>query len=173
MIDLLRKRRSIRKFTAEKVSQEAVRILIEAALRSPSSRGINPWEFIVVDDPGLIDELSAVKKSGSAFLKGAPLAIVVGADTTKSDVWVEDTSIGAIIIQLTASSLGLGSCWIQIRKRQHDTEKTAEFRVRELLGLPDHVAVASILAIGHPAEEKPSIPEQNLQHDKVRFNSWS
>lgn len=173
MIELLRKRRSIRKFTAEKISEESVRTLIEAALRSPSSRGINPWEFIVVDDQELIKELSKVKQSGSAFLKDAPLAIVVCADSTKSDVWVEDCSIAAIIIQLTASSLGLGSCWIQIRKRQHDPEKTAEARVRELLGLPQHVTVSSILAIGRPAEEKPSVPEQNLQHDRVRFNTWS
>jgi nitroreductase len=173
MIDLLRKRRSIRKFSDEKVSQESVRTLIEAALRSPSSRGINPWEFIVVDDPELIAELSKVKPSGSAFLKTAPLAIVVSADSTKSDVWVEDCSIAAIIIQLAASSLGLGSCWIQVRKRQHDSEITAESYIRELLGLPGHVTVSSIIAIGHPAEEKPSVPGQNLQHDKVRFNSWS
>ena len=173
MIDLLRKRRSIRKFSDDIVSQESVRTLIEAALRSPSSRGINAWEFIVVDDPVLITELSKVKPSGSAFLKNAPLAIVVGADSTKSDVWVEDSAIAAIIIQLVASSLGLGSCWIQIRKRQHDAEKTAESYIRELLGLPGHVVVSSILAIGYPAEEKPSVPEQNLQHDKVRFNTWS
>ncbi|NTW52954.1 MAG: NAD(P)H-dependent dehydrogenase/reductase [Chlorobiaceae bacterium] len=173
MIELLRKRRSIRKFTPENVSRESLQTLIEAALRSPSSRGINPWEFIVVDEPELITELSKVKQSGSAFLKGAPLAVVVCADATKSDVWVEDTSIAAIIIQLVATSLGLGSCWIQIRKRQHDTEKTAESRVRELLGLPPQITVASILAIGYPAEQKLPVPMQELQHDKVRFNSWS
>jgi nitroreductase len=50
MIELLRKRRSIRKFTQVKIEPETVELLIEALLRSPSSRGANPWEFIVVDE---------------------------------------------------------------------------------------------------------------------------
>jgi len=111
MIELLRKRRSIRKFLPEKVTPEHIDIIIEAALRAPSSRGINPWEFILVDDPEKLSKLATSKQHGSEFLENAPLAIVVCADSTKSDVWVEDCSIAAIIIQLTAWSLGLGSCW--------------------------------------------------------------
>ena len=137
MIELLRKRRSIRKFTAEKIAPEAIETLIEAALRAPSSRGFNPWEIILVDDPELLLKLSEAKHHGAEFLKGAPLGIVVCADSSRSDVWVEDCSIAAIIIQLTAVSLGLGSCWAQIRNRQHDAEKSAETYIRELLGLPE------------------------------------
>jgi nitroreductase len=172
MIELLRKRRSIRKFTAEKVAPEAVETLMEAALRAPSSRGNKPWEFILVDDPELLLKLSRSKLQGAEFLKGAPLGIVVCADSTKSDVWVEDCSIAAIIIQLTAVSLGLGSCWAQIRNRQHDTEKTAETYVQELLGLPEQIKVESILGIGHPDEAKVPVSTANLQHDKVRTNRW-
>src|ERR1043166_6616426 len=120
MIELLRKRRSIRKFSAEKIAPEAVETLIEAALRAPSSRGINPWEFILADNPEMLGKLSKAKQHGSEFLKNAPLAIVVCADSSKSDVWIEDCSIAAVIIQLTAVSLGLGSCWAQIRERRHD-----------------------------------------------------
>jgi nitroreductase len=173
MIELLRKRRSIRQFTAEKVAQEAVDALIEAALRAPSSRGINPWEFILVDDPETIGQLSQAKPQGSEFMKKAPFVIVVSADSTKSDVWIEDCSIAAIIIQLTAQSLGLGSCWAQIRNRQHDYEKTAESYVQELLGLPEQVKVECILGIGHPAERKEPIAADKLQHDKIRRNRWA
>src|ERR1700687_5337467 len=105
MIELLRKRRSRREFTAEKIASQSIDTLIEAALRAPSSRGINPWEIILVDDPEILIKLSKAKQHGSEFLKNAPLGMVVCADSTKSDVWIEDCSIAAIIIQITALSL--------------------------------------------------------------------
>ena len=173
MIELLRKRRSIRKFSSEKIAPEAIGTLIEAALRAPSSRGINPWEFILVDDPELLLKLSQSKQHGAEFLKGASLGIVVCADSTKSDVWIEDCSIAAIIIQLTAVSLGLGSCWAQIRNRQHDAGKSAETYIRELLGLPEQLQVESIVGIGHPAEIKGPVTADRLQYDKIKYNRWA
>ena len=172
MIEILRQRRSIRKFTSEKIVPEAVETLVEAALRAPSSRGINPWEFILVDDPELLAKLSLAKQHGAEFLKGAPLGIVVCADSTKSDVWIEDCAIAAIIIQLTAVSLGLGSSWAQIRNRQHDPELSAEARVRELLGLPEQIRVLSVLGIGHPGERKVPVPAGKLQREKIKKNRW-
>jgi nitroreductase len=172
MIELLRKRRSIRKFTSDIIAPELIETLIEAALRSPSSRGINPWEFILVDDPETLLNLSKAKQHGSEFLKNAPLGIVICADSTKSDVWIEDCSIAAIIIQLTALSLGLGSCWAQIRNRQHDSDKSAETFVQELLGLPDQIKVESILGIGHPAEKKSPVSADKLQPNRVKYNLW-
>lgn len=170
MIELLRKRRSIRQFKPEKVSPESITTIIEAALRSPSSRGINPWKFIVVDEPELLQSLAKAKQHGSEFLENAPLAIVVCADSTKSDVWVEDCSIAAIIIQLTAVSLGLGSCWAQIRNRQHDNVESAETFVQQLLGLPEHLKVECTLGIGYPDEKKPPVPAEKLQHDRITYN---
>jgi len=173
MIELLRKRRSIRKFTADKVSPEARQILIEAALCAPSSRGINPWEFIMVDDPDILRQLAQAKQHGSEFLKNAPLAIVVCADSTKSDVWVEDCSIAAIIIQLTALSVGLGSCWAQIRNRQHNHDITAERFIQNLLGLPEQMKVECVLGIGHPDEKLLPVPAGKLQHDKIKYDRWA
>lgn len=172
MIELLRRRRSIRKFSVEKIATETVETLIEAALRAPSSRGINPWEFILVDNPEILGKLSTAKQYGSEFLKNAPLAIVVCADSSKSDVWIEDCSIAAIIIQLTAVSLDLGSCWAQISDRQHDNELSAEGYIQELLGLPKHIKVECILGIGHPAEEKQPVPADKLQQEKIKYNRW-
>jgi nitroreductase len=173
MIELLRKRRSIRKYTTDKIAPDAIEILVEAALRAPSSRGINPWEFIVVDNPELITALSGAKESGSAFLKTAPLAVVVCADSTKSDVWIEDYSIAAIILQLTASSLALGSCWVQIRNRQYNDEKSAENYVQDLFHIPEHIKVGAIIGIGHPAEQKPVRSLEELQYDKIHNNLWA
>jgi len=172
MIELLRKRRSIRKFSAEKIAPDTIEVIVEAALRAPSSRSINPWEFVVVDDPALLKKLSEAKQHGSEFLGKAPLAIVVCADSGKSDVWIEDSSIAAILIQLSALSLGLGSCWAQIRNREHDHQKTAEKYVQDLLGLPEQIKVECILGIGHPAERKRAVSADELQRDKIRSNRW-
>jgi nitroreductase len=146
---------------------------VETLLRAPTSRNVNPWLFVVVDDRDLLNKLSSAKQNGSAFLKGAPLGIVVCADSTQSDVWVEDCSIAAILVQMTALSLGLGSCWIQIRKRAHDADTTAEAYIQDLLGLPAHITVESIIAIGHPAEEREPLAAEALQRAKVRHNHFS
>jgi nitroreductase len=121
----------------------------------------------------MLSKLSLAKQHGSEFIENAPLAIIVCADSTKSDVWVEDCSIATIILQLTAQSEGLGSCWAQIRNRQHDYEKTSESYIQELFGLSEHIKVECILGIGHPAELKNPVPEDTLQRNKIRKNSWS
>ena len=172
LIDLLRKRRSIRKFENRPVEKETVGQLVEALLRAPSSRGFNPWHFVVVQDPETLGRLSTAKPHGASFLKGAPLAVVICADPSVSDVWVEDASIASIICHLAAADLGLGSCWIQIRKRSHESGKGAGEFIGELLNLPENLEVESIVAIGHPAEEKKGHPAGELQREKVSFETY-
>ena len=172
MIELIRTRRSIRSFTGEPVSSEHRELLVESLLRAPSSRNINPWKFVMVDDRGLLEELSRSKQHGSAFLKDAAIGVVICADQNKCDVWVEDCSIAAILLQMTALSLGLGSCWIQIRKRQHNETVTAEEHVRRVLGIPEHLRVDSIIAIGHPAIRREPLPADQLQYEKVSYNRY-
>jgi len=145
MINLLRKRRSIRNYRPSPIEDEKVAILKEALLRSPSSRGINPWEFIFVDDKQTLIKLSQAKQHGSEFLKNASLGIVVLGDEKRSDVWIEDCSIASIIVQLAAEDLGLGSCWVQIRKRNHNDEISSEQYVQQLLQIPSHMRVLSII----------------------------
>ena len=169
---LIEKRRSIRKFQEQPVEPEKLDQLVEAALRSPSSRGFNPWEFVVVSDKGIIEKLSQAKEAGSAFLKNASLAFVVCADENRSDVWVEDASIASIYIHLAATALDLGSCWIQIRKRPHDNTKSAEAYIHELLSIPSHLKVESIVAVGYPAEEKFPHKKDDLLYDKVHYDAY-
>ena len=166
-MSLLRKRRSIRRFQAAAVEKEKVDLLVEAGLRAPSSRGLNPWHFVVVTDRGMLERLAQAKPHGSAFLKDAALGIVVCADAAKSDVWVEDASIATIVIQLAAESLGLGSCWIQIRERMHDPTQTAQSYIAGLLQVPPGVMVESVVAIGYPAETKPPRPGTELLYSQV------
>lgn len=171
MKDVLIKRRSIRKYTSAPIEKEKVEQLIRSALLSPTSRNTRAWEFIVVDDPALLEKLS-VAKSGANPLKGAALGIVVLADPQKSDVWVEDTSIATIILQLTAQSLGLGSCWIQIRERMHKEGVPAETYVREILGIPENLKVESIVSLGYPDEVRPAHTEEELLFEKIHRNTY-
>jgi nitroreductase len=172
MIELLRKRRSIRKHTDKVIEPEKIEILKEALLRSPSSRGIDPWEFIFVDDKELLKQLALCKSHGASFLNGAALGIVICAEEQKSDVWVEDCSIASILVQMVAQSIGLGSCWIQIRKRKFDDQMTSEDYIRKLLNIPDSLKVESIIALGHPAEKKEPVPQENLKYEKLRINCY-
>lgn len=171
-LSLVQKRRSIREYQDQAVESEKIDRLIEAALRAPSSRGVNPWKFVVVTDRELLGKLSKSKPHGASFLKNAPLGIVVCADLEKSDVWIEDASIASIFIHLAATSLDLGSCWIQIRKRMYDSNKTAAQYIRELLKIPKNLNVESIIGIGYPAEEKPPHSKEDLQYEKVSYNLY-
>ncbi len=166
-MSLIRKRRSVRRFLDRPVEKERLDLLVEAALRAPSSRGINPWHFVVVTDREMLTRLAQAKEHGSGFLKNAAVAIVVCADASKSDVWVEDASIATIVIQLAAESLSLGSCWIQIRERMHAARQTAEMYVAELLDLPAQLKVESIVALGYPGENKAPHPRESLPQSQV------
>lgn len=172
VLDILRKRRSVRKYQPKALEPEKIVALEEAALRAPSSRGLNPWEFVFVTDGELLERISKAKDHGSSFIKGAPLAVAVVADPSKCDVWTEDCSIAAILLQLTAESLGLGSCWVQIRLRTHDGLQSAEEYLKQLLGIPERYAVEAVLAIGYPAESKPGHPEQSLQREKLHSDRF-
>jgi len=172
-IELLRKRRSIRQFADKPVSPEHCDILIEAALRSPSSRGINPWQFVVVKNKSLLAQLSRAKSHGAAFLKNAPLAIAVCADTSKTDVWVEDAAIAAIIIHLAAADLGLGSCWAQMRLRHRDDGTPASDYISGILDLPEQTEVQAVIGIGHPAGEINGHGADTLLYDQVNAGKFT
>ncbi len=172
VLSLIRERRSIRKYLKKTIEPEKRDALIEAALRAPSSRGLNPWEFIIVDNPDLLIKLSSSKQYGSSFLKDAAMAIVICADAKRSDVWVEDTAIAATFIQLTAESLELGSCWIQIRERMHDNNQAAEQFIQSVLEIPEDLQVDSIIALGYPDETPKPHGKEELLYKKISYNHY-
>ena len=151
--DLIKNRRSMRKFTGEEVNQEEVVTLLKAALMSPSSKRSNCWQFIAVDDK-------------------ETLAIVVMADPLASDVWIEDAAIASIMIQLQAEDLGLGSCWVQVRERFTATGMPSGEYVHEVLDIPLQLQVVSIIAVGHKGMERKPFNEEHLQWEKVHINKY-
>lgn len=171
-IEILRQRRSIRVFQDKPLTEKHIETLKEALLRAPTSRGRNPWQFVVVADKELLRKLSTAKTHGSGFLAEASIAFVVCGDETISDVWIEDCAIAAITLQYAASSLGLGSCWAQIRLREHDDRDSAENYAQELLNIPSHLRIASIIGVGHPAEEKSAHPAESLPEDRFHLNRF-
>ena len=172
MIELLRNRRSIRKYTDKCIEPEKIEILKEAILRSPSSRNIDPWAFIFVDDGEVLRQLALCKPHGAKFLEWAALGIVICADGQKSDVWIEDCSIASILVQMVAQSIGLGSCWIQVRNRTFNDQLSSEQYIRDLLNIPNHVKVESIIAIGYPAEKREPVQREELKYEKIRINGY-
>jgi nitroreductase len=172
MFDLVKTRRSIRKYLEKEVEKEKIDVIIKSALMAPSSRRRRPWEFIVVTDREKLKELSSCREHSAKFLEGAPLGIVVIADSAKSDVWVCDASIASTIIQLTAHSLDLGSCWIQVHKRFDEEGISAEENVRKALGIPEKYSVLCVIAIGYPDESKKPYEEENLPYEKVHYERY-
>lgn len=172
MIEILRNRRSIRKYTERPVEKEKLEILQEAVLRSPSSKNSNTWEFIFVDEAGIIEELKHCKPHSAGPLETAPLAVVVCADETKSDVWIEDCSVASILLQLTAQSLGLGSCWIQVRNRMYSETVSSEKYIQQVLHIPENYKVLSIVSIGYAAKPREGKSFDELQPGKIRTNKF-
>lgn len=170
MIEILRERRSVRKYLEKKIEDDKIKILEESLLRSPTSRNRQPWKFILVDDKILIAQLSKSKEHGSVFMKNAPLAVVICGNEKESDVWIEDCSIAATNLQMTAESLDLGSCWIQIRGRNHNSDLTSEKYIQNLLKIPTHIHVECIIAIGYPDEKKVAIEYKSLPFNKIKRN---
>jgi len=170
--DLIKNRRSMRKFTGEELTQDEVVALMKAALMSPSSKRSNCWQFVLVDDKELLKDLAHCKEAGSAFLADAALAVVVVADPLVSDVWVEDASIASLMVQLQAEDLGLGSCWVQIRERFTATGMPSNEFVHGLLNLPLQLQVLSIIALGHKGMDRKPFDEVHLQWEKIHINKY-
>lgn len=166
-------RRSIRKYTNEKIDNECIKKIISVALVAPTSKNSRPWYFVIVDDAVTIERLSQCKKNGALALGTCSHAIVVMADPFKSEAWIEDTSIAASYIQLAAEDLGLGSCWIQIRERMYDENTTAAEHVRDILSIPENIEIECIITLGHKNEERKAYDPKKTMWNRVSFNTWN
>ena len=167
MLDAVRTRRSIRRYQDRPIDSELTEQLQDAMLRVPSSRNLKPWHFVFVTDGVLRKELAHAKESFGEFIDAAPLAVVVCGDASVSDCWIEDCAIAAATLQLVATELGLGTCWVQIRARQNADSTPAETHVRKTLGLPEELSVLCMVSVGYPAENKAPKERASLSWDKV------
>lgn len=171
--DLVKVRRSIRKFQDKAVEIDKVKGILKAVLMAPSSKRSQPWQFVVVDDKAKLSAMSTCREMGCKFLSEAPMAVVILADESLSDVWVEDASIAAAYMQLAAEDSGLGSCWVQVRNRKTpDGNDSTENYLRNLLSIPEGYKVECIVALGYKEEEKSPFDESKLKWDRVKYNQF-
>jgi nitroreductase len=169
---LAEKRRSVKVFAARPVEAGKIDSIIETALRSPTGRAARPWAFVVVTDKTLLEKLSVAKPVGAAFIKNAPVAVVVCGDPSASGLWVEDCSIAAVTMQYAAHELGLATRWAQMKGNNFSEGTTSTQYIAELLGLPESLTVHCIIAIGYPGEEMVPYKKDELRFDKVSYNRY-
>lgn len=155
LLEVMKRRRSVRSYTSEDISEKNLDMILEAGLLSASGRAIRPWEMIVIRNQDTLQKMADSRDHGAKMLAGANAAIVVIADETKTDVWTEDCSIVMANMHLMASNLGVGSCWIQGRLRKSAGEDSTEEYLRKLLGFPKNYRLEATLSLGMPE----SVPE--------------
>lgn len=173
VLNLLRQRRSIRQFTPQTLSEQQIAELQEVVLRAPTSRNQQPCHFIFVTDKELLSQLAIAKPHGAAFLANTALAIVICANPQRSDVWIEDCSIAATLLHLAATDLGLGSCWVQIRGRNHNDTLSSEGFVRQSLNVPEGLCVDAIVGVGHAAETLPGHADSELLTERIHVQRFT
>lgn len=171
MIDIIRGRRSVRRYDPEKpVSDEDLRLLLEAAMCAPSGNNARPWEIIVVRDKELRTRLSKLHQ-WARFCEQSPVVLVMCADTKRGPRWwIDDCSAATENVLLLAHSLGLGSCWIGVHASD-EGDMSREDYVRETLGIPDGIRVCCMISLGYPADEPRPRPER-YDESLVHHDGW-
>lgn len=165
-------RRSVRRFSPTAVSREVLLDIVNQALTAPSSRNMRTTRFIIVDDKPTLEKLSEMRDYGSSFMKDAPAAIIVAADTTKTDLWRENCAISATMLQLAAVDAGLASCWVHVLDRprlkdEPDGAKAEEY-VREFINLPEDWSIECAIALGYSDYTPKPLPD----HDDSSSVIW-
>jgi nitroreductase len=171
VFEAIKKRRSVRAYTSEKVSDEDVERLIEAARWAPSAGNIQPWEFIIVKNAETKRRLSdaALRQT---FIEKAPVVIVVCADVTRSS-WgygsrgtnlycLQDTAAATENMLLAAQALGLATCWVGAFH---------EDAVAKAINAPRNLRPVAIVPVGRPAE-KTSAPQKRSLREIVKYEKF-
>ncbi len=148
--NIFKTRRSIRKYTDQKIKKEDLKKLAESAFYAPTGRNANDIELVVTDDRKVLDELSTFK-SGAAMLKGAQAAITVLSDPEVGDgTHRQDACIAATYILLKVAELGLGACWLNVCT----SGPQAAENIRKALNVPEKYNVETVISIGYPDEDR-------------------
>ncbi len=164
MLDMIKKRRSIRKYTDEAVTDEQIRQLLEAAMAAPSGSNIQSWEFVVVRDPDLKRQL-AQTHTWSYMATDAAVVFVVCGNERASHHWLADASAATQNLLLAVTALDLGAVWVGIYPGAD-----REAHVRRVLAIPDEIRVLCLVPVGHPAESKSA--RTQYKESKVHYERW-
>lgn len=160
-------RRSIREYTNQSVSSETLTELLQAAMAAPSAENRQPWCFVVIRDKETLCKITTYHPH-AGMLKRAPAAILVCGNPPLErgeDFWIQDCSAATQNILIAIEAAGLGGVWVGVYPCEDRI-----IGIRELLGMPETVIPFSIIALGHPAEEKP--PAQRYDPKRVHADRW-
>lgn len=160
-------RRSIRKYTSQQVAEERIEQLLRAGMAAPSAGNEQPWEFVVIRDRAVLNEIPKFH-AFSKMLPEAGCAIVVCGDLNRDQFngfWVQDCSAAAQNILLMAQELGLGAVWLGVYPDQSRVQPLAK-----LLRLPQNIVPLCILSVGYPAENRGEI--DRFDPDRIHRDRW-
>jgi len=154
VLEVIRKRRSVRAYKPEPVKEEHLRMMLEAARLAPSAGNRQPWYFIVVRDPELRRRVAEAARR-QMFIADAGAIVVAVSDPTVSPRWHDkDVMIAMEHLILVATELGYGTCWIGAFD---------EGEVKRILGIPEQYRVVALTPVGVPAESPPPRPRKELE----------
>lgn len=170
LLDLIRRRRTIRTFTGDGVTEEQVETLLELAMCAPTRLNRQPWHFVVIRDHELQQDVAELLRI-HPYIEEAGVVIAVCATPQASSTWLMDASAATENMLLAATALGLGGAWIGAP----DTTlwNMLEDRLHDVLRIPLDVRIVALVAVGHPAEQ----PPPHGRHDrydrlKVHYGAW-
>lgn len=166
-LQAIKTRRSIRRFLDKPVARETARDLLEAAMFAPSAGNEQPWQFVVLDERKLLDEVPRLCATAS-MCRQAPMAILICGDSSLEkypNFWVQDCSAATENILLAAHDRGLGAVWVGIYPLKDRIEA-----FRKFLGLPEEITPVCLVALGYP-NESPAAP-MRYREDRVHLNGW-
>ena len=172
MLNTILARRSVRQYTDEPIPEEKLNAILYAGLAAASSKNRRPWEFVVVRDRAMLDQLGDCRPGASNLLGKCTAAIVVCADAEAVDVWVEDCGSAITQMHLMSDAIGVGSCWMQVRLRNAEDGRDTADVVRGLLGIPEKYGVMAILTLGMPASHPAPHTVDELLLDKIHHERF-
>ncbi len=168
-LDIILKRRSIRKYKNQKVPENLIRSLLQAAMSAPSACNQQPWHFVILEDKTVLKELSEIH-SGFLTLKGSPLAILVCGEPGAAKLefyWEQDCSAATQNILIAATAMGLGAVWQGINPRGGEDSDM----INRILKLPVHIRPFSLVSVGYPAEM--TEPANRFSENKIHYpGTW-
>lgn len=166
-LDAIMTRRSVRTFTPEPVSASDTDTILRAAMAAPSAFNQQRWRFVVIRDTERLAQLSEATPYAGPLAGAAAGIVVCGetADERTPGYWIVECSAATENALLAASALGLGAVWLGVAMYDDRISK-----VRDILGLPDHVAPLAMIALGHPADR--TDPAERFDADKVHNETW-
>lgn len=169
LFELAAARRSIRRYSGDRIPDEVIREILKVGMAAPSSFGHRPVEFVIVRDK--ISELALCKSLGGSQIIGADAVIVVMVKQDRGEFWIEDGAVASAYILLAAEQYNVGACWVQIRNR-NGMRKTSDEEVRELLGVPKGYAVLNLIALGGKGESKKGYSESDFDFRKIHYERF-